>query len=177
MKDDYVMGEDLQAMLAERKRTMLEFTNDYEPLNMYVILREDLEMPAPKMAAQAGHAFDICHDRAKIERPEITSQYKGTGNGTKICMGAKNMRQLERAYRDCLQAGIPCELIIDRGHVLLPHFTGEPIYTALGIGPTYKKEVAHILKRYSLIKGESKEAINPIPEDTVQLEIKRPKMK
>lgn len=175
MKDDYVMGEDLQAMLAESKRTMLDFTDDYRPLNMYAIFREDLQMPPPKMAAQAGHAFDRCHDKAKIERPDITSQYKGTGNGTKICMSAKNMRQLERAYRDCLTAGIPCQIIIDRGHVLAPHFNGDPVITALGIGPAYRDEVAHIIKRYSLIKNEPQTALDNEQENPIQ--IKRPKIK
>lgn len=147
-----MLDADIQAILDERKRTMALFTQDYKPLNMYAIFRADLEMTPGKMSAQAGHAFDICHDKAKVMRPDITSQYKGSGNGTKICMYAKNLGQLIRAYRDCQESNIPCELIIDRGHVLLPHFTGEPIITALGIGPAYKEEVAHITKRYTLIK-------------------------
>lgn len=143
---------DIQALLDERKRTMAFFTDDYKPLNMYAIFRADLEMSPGKLTAQGGHAFDITHDKAKFLRPEITSQYRGTGNGTKICMYAKNLHQLIRAYRDCIQLNIPCELIIDRGHILLPHFDGNPIITALGIGPAYKEEMINITKRYTLIK-------------------------
>lgn len=147
-----MIDADIQAMLDERKESMKAFTDDYRPLYMYAIFRQDLEMTAGKLASQSGHAFDMTHDRAKIERPDITSQYKGSGNGTKICMWAKNLGQLIRAYRDCQAANIPCEIIIDRNAIMLPHFDGNPIITALGIGPAYKDEMAHITKRYTLIK-------------------------
>lgn len=143
---------DIQELLDERKRTMADFREDYKPLNMYAIFRSDLEMSPGKMSAQAGHAFTMCYENAVLQRPDITAQYKGTGNGTKICMSAKNLGQLIRAYRDCIAAKIPCELIIDRGHILPPHFNGDPIITCLGIGPAYKEEIAHITKRYTLIK-------------------------
>jgi len=146
------LDPDIQALLDERKRTMAEFKEDYEPLNMYAIYRADLDMPPGKLAAQTGHAFINAWDKAKLERPDIASQYKGTGNGTKITMYAKNLSQLIRAYRECQAANIPCDLIIDRGHILLPHFTGEPIITALGIGPAYRHEIAHITKRYTMSK-------------------------
>lgn len=144
------LDTDIQALLDERTRTMAEFTPDYRPLNLYAIYRADLDMPPGKLAAQCGHAYVNAHDAAKLERPEITAQYKGTGNGTKICMYAKNLGQLLRAYREAKAAGLPCELIIDRGHVLPPHFDGQPIITAVGIGPVYADEVKHITKRYTL---------------------------
>lgn len=139
----------IQALLDERTRTMAEFTPNHVSLNMYAIYRADLEMPPGKLSAQCGHAYVNALDKAKIERPAITLGYKGTGNGTKICMYAKNLGQLLRAYKELLAAGIPCDLIIDRGHVLPPHFDGKPIITALGIGPAYREEIAHILKRYT----------------------------
>jgi PTH2 family peptidyl-tRNA hydrolase len=147
------LDADIQALLDERRRTMAEFSDDHRPLNLYAIYRADLEMPTGKLIAQCGHAFEMAHDRARHERPDITALYKGTGNGTKLTMYAKNLGQLIRAYREALASGIPCELIIDRGHVMPgTPFTGEPIITALGIGPAYKDEVAHITKRYTLAK-------------------------
>lgn len=143
------LDPDIQAMLDERARTMLDFTDDHRPLNLYAIYRADLEMPAGKLAAQCGHAYLNAHEQAQLQRPDVTSQYKGTGNGTKICMYARNLGQLIRAYRDAQAAGIPCALIIDRGHVLPPHFDGQPIITALGIGPAYRDEIEHITKRYT----------------------------
>lgn len=143
---------DIQALLDERLETMKAFSENYRPLNMYAIYRADLEMTPDKLAAQMGHAFINAWDKAQHQRPEIASQYKGTGNGTKIIMYSKNLGQLIRAYRDCLEAKIPCDLIIDRGHIMLPHFDGKPIITALGIGPAYKDEISHITKRYTMAK-------------------------
>lgn len=143
------LDPDIQTMLDERKRTMALFTEDHRPLKMYAIYNAELEMKPGKLASQCGHAFVNAHDKAKIERPGITSEYKGTGNGTKIIMYAKNQHQLIRAYKDAVAAGLPCDLIIDRGHVELPHFTGEPIITAVGIGPVYMEEVKDITKRYT----------------------------
>lgn len=147
-----MLDNDIQALLDESKRTMSEFTDNYRALNMYAIFRADLDMTPGKIGAQGGHAFLQSYEKSLIQRPEITSLYKGTGNGTKIFMYAKNLGQLIRAYKDCQQANIPCELIIDRGHVILPYFAGDPIITALGIGPAYKDEIAHITKRYTLLK-------------------------
>ena len=147
------LDPDIQALLDERKRTMAHFTNDHRPLNLYAIYRADLEMAPGKLAAQCGHAYLNAWDKAKEQRPAIASHYKGTGNGTKICMYAKNLGQLLRAYRDATAAGLPCDLIIDRGHIIAgTPFTGEPIITALGIGPAYADELAHITKRYTLTK-------------------------
>jgi peptidyl-tRNA hydrolase len=146
------LDADIQAMLDERARTMLDFTAEHRPINMYAIYRRDLEMPAEKLAAQTGHAYVNAWGKAKEQRPDIAAQYKGTGNGTKICMYAKNLGQLIRAYRDAMAAGLPCDLIIDRGHILPPHFDGNPIITALGIGPVYEDEVKNITKRYSMTK-------------------------
>jgi peptidyl-tRNA hydrolase len=147
-----MIDPDIQAMLDASKESMKAFTDDYRPLYMYGIFRQDLEMTAGKLCAQSGHTFEMAYKKAEIERPDITSQYKGTGNGTKICMWARNLGQLIRAYRDCQSANIPCKIIIDRSSIMLPHFDGNPIITALGIGPAYKDEMAHITKRYTLIK-------------------------
>lgn len=141
---------DIQALLDERARTMREFVTGHRPLNLYAIYRADLEMPPGKLSAQCGHAYTNALEIAEARDPGVTGRYKGTGNGTKICMYAKNLGQLLRAYREAQAANIPCSLIIDRGHVLKPHFDGSPLITALGIGPVYKDEVEHITKRYTL---------------------------
>lgn len=145
-----LLDPDIQAMLDERKRTMLVFSPDHRPLNLYAIYRADLEMPPGKLAAQCGHAYLNAHDNARLLRPEITADYKGTGNGTKIAMYARSLGKLLRAYREAVAAGIPCALIIDRGHILAPHFDGNPIITALGIGPAYRDEIEQITKRFTL---------------------------
>lgn len=83
--------------------------------------------------------------------PNIDADYEGTGNGTKLCMYAKNEGQLMRAYREAKAAGLPCALIVDRGHVIPgTAFDVRPILTAIGIGPCFKDEVVHITKRLTL---------------------------
>ena len=70
-------------------------------------------------------------------------------HGIKICLEAKNLHALERAYNEALTAGLPCVMITDLGYTV---FEGQPTITAVGIGPCKKEEVHHILKRYQLMK-------------------------
>ena len=131
---------DIQAMLDERAKTMLDFTDDHPPIKMYAIYRRDLEMTPGKLAAQAGHAYLNAWDKAQIQSPELAQQYKGT----KVLMNAKNVGQLSRAYRDALVAGFPCQLVIDREQVMTPHFDGSPKIAAVGIGPVYADDALQI---------------------------------
>lgn len=146
------LDPDIQAMLDERARTMTLFTEEHRPMNMYAIYDASLEMPPGKLASQCGHAFVNAYEKALQDVPARIPEYKGTGNGTKIVMYAKNRHQLIRAYRELIAAGVPCDLTIDRGDVLPPHFDGSPIITAIGFGPVYADEVKDITKRYSLAK-------------------------
>ena len=102
-------------------------------------------MPAGKMAAQAGHAF--LEAFLASDRPSQDS-YRALSVGTKVVLQASypQILKLEAKLKrvafsaKVLSADIhlihliPWALIEDSGHVLLPHFTGEPIVTALGIG-------------------------------------------
>lgn len=148
-----LLDPDIQEMLDERARTMAAFTSDHRSINLYAIYLSELEMSPRKLASQCGHAYLNAWDESRRMRHDIAEQYKGTGNGTKICMYSKSLSQLIRGYREAIAAGIPCSLIIDRGHIDLPHFTGAPIITALGIGPAYADEVRHITKRYTMASG------------------------
>lgn len=143
---------DIQALLDERLRTMMEFTSDHRPINMYAIFRKDLEMGPGKLAAQTGHAFCMALKAAREKDSDIEDRYMGTGNGTKLVMYGKNEAAIVRAYKEALAAGLPCALVIDRGHKLAPHFDGKPIITAVGIGPVYADIVRPITKRYTLVQ-------------------------
>jgi PTH2 family peptidyl-tRNA hydrolase len=115
-------------------------------------VRGDLEMPAGKLAAQAGHAYLNSYLKALQDRPEDACLYQADGLGTKVCLVASSEFRLLRAYEEAQRAGLPCALIIDQHHVLPPHFDGSPIITALGIGPARKDDVRAITKRFSLLK-------------------------
>ena len=71
--------------------------------------------------------------------------------GSKVTLKAKNANQLIRAYREALEAGLPCALIVDQHHVMPPHFTGEPVITAVGIGPCTKAQARSITKRFNCL--------------------------
>lgn len=107
-------------------------------------------MSPGKQASQAGHAFLDAYLAAQEIRPDVALEYRGDSHGTKVVLRAKNQEQLLRAFEKAKAAGIPCALIIDSGHVMPPHFTGDPIVTALGIGPATRSEVARITGSFAL---------------------------
>lgn len=138
----------VEELLRRSKETMREFSEDYVPFNIYTIYRGDLIMPPEKVSAQLCHAAGNCMTRID---ENLLKSYRGTGNGTKVVMRAKNLNHLLRGYHEALKAGLVCSLIIDRGHVLLPDFDGNPVITALGIGPIHRPVVEKITKRFTMV--------------------------
>lgn len=118
---------------------------------MYAIVRLDLEMSPGKLAAQTGHAFLDTYDQCRKEYPDRAAQYHADGHGTKVVLGARNAVHLEWLYEQAQHAGLPCTRIVDSGHVLLPHFDGSPVLTAIGIGPVIRNEIPFV-KRLNLIR-------------------------
>jgi peptidyl-tRNA hydrolase len=79
-------------------------------------------MAPGKIASQAGHAF----------------------------LGAfLRCQDSDRAQAEAQIAGIPCSLITDSG---CPNFfNGQPIITALGLGPANENQIKHITRRFQLL--------------------------
>lgn len=120
---------------------------------MYAILRADLNMSPGKAASQAGHAFKLLTKQIITEHSVLAADYFSDGDmGTNVVLQAKNQFQLERAFQEAKAAGIPAELIIDSGHIMPPHFDGDPIITALGIGPASRDQIKQITKRFNCLK-------------------------
>lgn len=115
-------------------------------------MRGDLDMTSGKLAAMSGHAFLDAYVDAHDRDPELCREYRGENHGTKVCLKARNLTHLERLYEEAKQAGLPCALVINSGHIHPPHFTGEPIAVALGIGPCRRDQINHITRRLSLVK-------------------------
>jgi len=109
-------------------------------------------MPTGKLAAQAGHAYTDALLDCLTRRPELVERYRSRDNaGSKATLQAKNEAALRRAYQECLEAGLPCSLIIDENHILPPHFDGSPIVTALGIGPVSRADARPVVKRFKCV--------------------------
>lgn len=109
-------------------------------------------MPPGKLSAQAGHAYtDSLADAERID-PETVNAYRHAGKGgSKVTLKAKNVNQILKAYKAALEAGLPCALIVDAHHLLEPHFDGNPIITALGIGPCTREQCRHITKKFNCV--------------------------
>lgn len=121
-------------------------------LYCYAVIRGDLDMPAGKLSAQAGHAYGDALDLATAQCPELKEAYRNRASGgSKVTLKSKTLNHLLRAYQEALAAGIPAVVIVDQNHVLPPHFTGEPIITAIGIGPCTQAQARDITKRFQCV--------------------------
>ena len=124
-----------------------------EHLYIYALVRKDLQMPPGKLAAQAGHAYTDALCEAQALNPDAADRYRIDGlGGSKVTLQAKNLNQLLRAYNEARAAGLPCSVVVDREHVLPPHFDGNPVITAVGIGPCTPAQVRAITKRYQCVQ-------------------------
>jgi peptidyl-tRNA hydrolase, PTH2 family len=110
-------------------------------------------MSTGKLASQACHAAKNCVLLAQDTNPRLLEMYQGSEFiGTQIILKAKNETELLNAFTKAQEAGLICSLVVDKHHVMLPHFTGEPIITALGIGPCTREEAHHITKRFGVVR-------------------------
>lgn len=143
------MDPQLQEILLQRKQSMACFTEGYEPVNMYALVRADLEMNAGKMSAQVSHGMS---QLARECESGVWQEYVGSGHGTKIIMQVKGLVQLMGVAKKLKEQNIPFTYVVDRGHVMLPHFDGNPIATAIVFGPVKKASVKRILNVASEVK-------------------------
>ena len=126
------------------------FTQVQDPtLRLYAIIRNDIKMNPGKIASQAGHAYIGAIFQCK--NSSIISEYHNEfpeHPGTKICLKG-NLAQIYRAKFEAERDGIPCFLVVDSG---CPNFyNGQPIVTALGLGPSTKDQIQHITKHFKLL--------------------------
>ncbi|MCY9861431.1 hypothetical protein OTK49_02720 [Vibrio coralliirubri] len=116
------------------------------------MVRKDLEMSAGKLSAQSGHAYDDSIRNAQDTHPELCTEYRdGINGGSKVTLEAKSVNALIKAYNQARLEGLPCSIVVDQNHIMLPHFTGEPIITAVGIGPVTKSQ-SKFLKKFRCVK-------------------------
>ncbi len=110
-------------------------------------------MTPGKLASQACHAAKNCALIAQQYEPDLLRTYQGLDFiGTQIILKAKNEAAILKAYEAAKEAGLITSLIVDEHHVMLPHFTGAPIITALGIGPCTREQAHHITKRFEAVR-------------------------
>jgi len=121
-------------------------------LYQYAIVSGNLDMPAGKLAAQAGHAFGDSFAQAQQSHPQIARDYRNPQRGgSKVVLRAKNQQHLINAYVLARELGLPCALVVDQHHILPPHFNGQPIITALGLGPCTKDQARAVTKKFQCV--------------------------
>jgi len=109
-------------------------------------------MPTGKLSAQTGHAYSDSLAFAAENHPLLYKNYRNhLLGGSKVTLKSKNINHLIKAYNQAMAEGIPCAIVVDREHILPPDFNGEPIITALGIGPCTKEKVKHITKKFQCL--------------------------
>lgn len=107
-------------------------------------------MVVGKIASQAGHAFLgaylLCKDSERLST--YHSRFPSSP-GTKVVLRARNLSALERVQEQAENAGLTTFLVVDSG---CPNFHGgQPIVTALGLGPARRDEIHTITKRLQLL--------------------------
>ena len=106
-------------------------------------------MSAGKIASQACHAYLYAFLQCQDTNPQIVREYLKDLPGTKVCLKSKSLDALLRAKTEAETSGIPCSLIIDSG---CPNFfDGQPIITAIGLGPANESQIKHITRRFQLL--------------------------
>src|SRR6185369_11144474 len=115
---------------------------------MYAVLRTDLQMTAGKAASQAGHAFLEAYQSATAQAQRA---YNDDG-GTKIVLTVPDERELCDLFYKAKMARLPCSMVVEQDHVMPPHFNGQPIVTAVGIGPMERSAARALTKGLPLLR-------------------------
>jgi PTH2 family peptidyl-tRNA hydrolase len=115
---------------------------DPDPLRLYAIVREDLDMKKGKIAAQAGHAYvEAAMDCFQNDLLRW-NDYR-FNHGIKICLKSDSEDTLYYIKDLLAERNIPAFIINDLGYT---HFEGRETITALGFGPIRQSELPEFVK-------------------------------
>ncbi|MCD6381532.1 MAG: peptidyl-tRNA hydrolase [Candidatus Aenigmarchaeota archaeon] len=108
-----------------------------------IVVRQDLNMPKGKLAAQVAHASlesALISDKKKVE------EWRKNGS-KKVVLKVKDLRELRKYLIDAKRAGLKVQLIKDAGNT----FFKLPTITCLGIGPDEDKKMDEIVGDLKLL--------------------------
>lgn len=106
-------------------------------------------MPLGKACSQATHAGRISLLKYIQANPHRLAEFiERNSCGSVVALRAKNLEAMKRAALEAEAAGLPWALFSDSGHILPPDFTGEPIITALAIGPAGRAAIHPITRKF-----------------------------
>lgn len=123
-----------------------------DALYSYILLRTDIDMPPGKMASQAVHAGRLSLLHYLRNNPHRADEFIQLNScGSVVALRTKNLSEIERAAREAAEAGLPWALFSDSGHILPPDFLGDPVVTALAIGPSERHLLRPITRRFRCV--------------------------
>jgi peptidyl-tRNA hydrolase len=110
-------------------------------------------MSPGKLAAQCCHAARLSllhylrlHSDRQLEFIERNSV------GSVVVLDVPDLTDLNHLSIMARRHRLPWALFVDSGHILLPHFDGSPIPTALAIGPAEKQQIKPLVRRYRCLE-------------------------
>ena len=113
------------------------------------MVRTDLGMDTGKIASQAGHAYLGAFLQASSDTQNEYHKEYPEHPGTKVCLKCPSLEHLLITEEKAKELGIPCFKVTDSG--CKNFFDGQPIITALGLGPATKAQIHQITKKYKLL--------------------------
>ena len=115
-------------------------------MKQIIIVRKDIKMGKGKLAAQAAHASGWAMLEAQKNHREWFEQWLAEGF-PKVVLKAQNLEELQNAYKEATEKGLPAAIIADFGLTQLEEGT----VTAVAIGPAPIEKVDEIGKKYKLL--------------------------
>ena len=113
------------------------------PYKQVILVREDLELPKGKMAAQCSHASV---DTILKSDKKIVDLWKKEG-GKKIVLKVKDENELFHYKQLAEDVGLKTALITDAGHTVVEPGT----ITCLGIGPDEEGKIDRITGKLKMM--------------------------
>lgn len=112
-------------------------------------MRTDIEMSSGKMASQACHASRLSLLHYLQRHPDRALEFiEKNSCGSMSILRTKKLSDLLKAYEKAKEAGFPCALFTDSGHIHGSDFDGGEIITGMAIGPALKSEMRYITKKF-----------------------------
>lgn len=102
-------------------------------LKQVILVRQDLNLPKGKLAAQVAHASISSYDSANFIK---RNNWKFTGM-KKIVLKVNNLDELQEYYKKAKKAKLPCSIISDAGRTVVEPGT----ITCVGIGPETEEKI------------------------------------
>lgn len=112
-------------------------------LKQVIIVRQDLNLPKGKLAAQVAHASVSAYDKSSFLK---RNNWKFTGM-KKIVLKVENLEKLEDYYKKAKKAKLPCAKITDAGHTVVEPGT----ITCVGIGPETEEKIDVITSELKML--------------------------